>query len=960
MPGTKRTRRLVIAIVSLALTSSVAWVGPGWAGDVAFRRGLQAKREWKLSQAIFYFTWARRLKRSDIRARLELGLCEQLRGDFLASQNHLQPLTTGGIADLSQLARVHNAIGVNHYSFAEPDAAIASHEFALRQARAAGDRHLEAQALIDLSRAFYHSKGKFYEAQAHLEHAQAIGKEVADERIQAAALRNLGVIYWWFKGELDRPLDEFYFPALELYRRRNDQRGAATMLTLIALVYNNKGDIYQFMRYQNESVEIQERIGDQAGLADSYMTLGILYNGTGNYRKARDYFTQGLAITERTGYRLAQNDLKALSADVHVNIEDYDEALRLYDPTLRHKNKDLPLSNYELQYIAHCYQLKGDYAQAISLYERALEVHKQAGLPDVRFRINTLLRSAECSIALGDWQRASQFYEQSTGASEKGEVHSEGEIRPALVAAALARHEGRHEDALKSLRQALDVEEQVLASARTNLLIPPHRRSYDLLYDFLFDYAKASDNPKLSQPANEIMFGFLENMRYRSLRNFLVQVKERRSTPALATEREVALTERIKQLSEELKTSRSERTRQLLRNAYHEFEELTLKAQLQQPQYVAIKAAKPVTLAECQRDFPDDAALVEFLFVRERVFALVITKKVIRAIELAISKSALEAKVRLFRSLIFQTDSDESAWLPVAESLYTNLVTPVESAGLLNKMTSIGVVPYSFLHDLPFAALGRWDNGKVKFVIEDYALFQMPSATFLAQKQRDESSETTTNTTIVFGRNRSGDPSLPDLAFAAEEATSVAQITGGQALVNEKATETNLKRLASDSDYLHLSTHGVAESDLPLFSRILLEPSSTDDGNLTVREIFALGLQTKLVTLSACETGRSFSTGAGDFTQQDRIGLIEAFLHAGSDSVLASLFPVSDRATSDLMKLFYSGIRANTPKVEALASAQRAMLRGDISAPSSSQDSSSLAFRHPRYWAPFIIVGAPR
>ena len=40
----------------------------------------------------------------------------------------------------------------------------------------------------------------------------------------------------------------------------------------------------------------------------------------------------------------------------------------------------LPLSNYELQYIAHCYQLKGDYAQAISLYERALEVHQQAGL----------------------------------------------------------------------------------------------------------------------------------------------------------------------------------------------------------------------------------------------------------------------------------------------------------------------------------------------------------------------------------------------------------------------------------------------------------------------------------------------------------------------------------------------------------------------------------------------------
>src|SRR5687767_6184110 len=195
MPGAQRTRRLVIVIVSRAATISVAWLGLGWASNAAFRRGVQAKREWKLPEAISYLTWARRLKRSDVPARLELGLCEQLRGDFIASQNHLQPLTTAGIADLSQLSRIHNAIGVNHYSFAQPDAAIASHELALAHARGAGDRHLEAQALIDLSRAFYHSKGKFYEAQAHLEQALAIGKDVADERIQAAALRNLGVIF---------------------------------------------------------------------------------------------------------------------------------------------------------------------------------------------------------------------------------------------------------------------------------------------------------------------------------------------------------------------------------------------------------------------------------------------------------------------------------------------------------------------------------------------------------------------------------------------------------------------------------------------------------------------------------------------------------------------------------------------------------------------------------------------
>jgi CHAT domain-containing protein len=642
-----------------------------------------------------------------------------------------------------------------------------------------------------------------------------------------------------------------------------------------------------------------------------------------------------------------------------VNLDEFDEALRLYDPQSKHKAPDSALSNYALQYVAYCYQLKGDYERARTLYERALRVQEQAGLPDVRFRSNTLLRAAECSVSLGDWPKASHYWALAQKEFEKGEVHSEGEIRPALVAAAIAQHEGRHEDALKYLHQALDVEERILASARTNLLIPPHRRTYELLYGFLLDYAIASDNRHLSQLANEIVFGFLESMRYRSLRNFLVQVRERRNPARPPDERESALTKRIERLSKDLKASGNDRTRELLRSAYHEFEELTLKAQMQQAQYQALTAAKPRTLLELQRDHPAGTALIEFLFVRERVFALVITQDGMQAIQLPISTNTLAAKVKLFRSLAFATESDENQWLPVAESLYKNLIVPLESSGVLSNITTLGFVPYSILHDLPFAALARREGGTVKFLIADYDLFQTPSATVFTNKRQDRNSELHKDTTLAFGRNQSGDSNLPNLAFAAEEAEAVAQITGGQALMNEKATETDLKRLAYDCDYLHFSTHGVAESEIPLFSRVLLEPTANDDGNLTVREIFERGLQTKLVTLSACETGRSFSVSGSEFTQQDRIGLIEAFLHANSRSVLASLFPISDRATTGFMKRFYEEIHANRSKVGALAAAQRAMLRGEILPPPASVSQSASAYTHPRYWAPFILVGDP-
>ncbi len=953
----KRKTRILVGAATLIVAIVAAFFSLDWAGGVAFRRGLQARRDWNLPRAISYFKWASRLQRSNFPARLELGLGEQQRGDFLASQNHLQSLTKLRIEDQTTLSRLHNAIGVNHYSFNEPDAAIVSHQKALGFARGAGDRRLEAEALIDLSRVFYHSKGKFYDALSNLEQAHAIGKDLADERIQAAALRNLGVVYWWFKGELDRPLNEFYFPALELYRRQGDQRGAATMLTLIALVFNNKGDIYQFMRYQNESVEIQERIGDQAGLSDSYMTLGILYNGVGNYRKARDYFTKGLAITERTGYRLAQNDLQALVADVHVNLEEYDEALKLYDPTLKHKDKDALLSNYELQYIAHCYQLKGDYEQALSLYDRALQVHERAGLPDVRFRANTLLRVAECFIARGDWQRASQYASLFGQASENGEIHSEGEIRPALVDAAIARHEGRHADALNHLQRALDVEEQIFAAARTNQLIPPHRRSYDLLYSFLLDYAASNQDQALSQLAGEITFRFRENMRYRSLRNFLVQIRERRAVTAPESERERELADRIKKLTDDRNARDHAGGRGQLRRLYNDYEEVTLKTQLQQPQYLAISAAKPVALSEVQKTLNGETALVEFFFVREKVFALVITQRTLHAVELPVAKSSLAAKVKLFRALVFIEGGDH-AWLPVAQSLKANLIDPLQASKILVNITTVGLIPNGFLHDLPFAALAHDESGKPRFLIEDYALFQTPSATFFAHKRAENPSASKDSLTIAFGRNRSSDAGLPNLAFAAEEAEAVARTTGGRAFVNERATETDLKHLAYDCDYLHLSTHGVAEQEMPLFSRLLLEPTATDDGSVTVREIFELGLRTELVTLSACETGQSFAASGSDLVEQDRIGLIEAFLHAGSRGVLATLLPVSDRPTTDFMKYFYGQLANTRSSTEALAATQRAMLRGEIALPETT--GAGAALTHPRYWAPFILVGNPR
>jgi CHAT domain-containing protein len=98
-------------------------------------------------------------------------------------------------------------------------------------------------------------------------------------------------------------------------------------------------------------------------------------------------------------------------------------------------------------------------------------------------------------------------------------------------------------------------------------------------------------------------------------------------------------------------------------------------------------------------------------------------------------------------------------------------------------------------------------------------------------------------------------------------------------------------------------------------------------------------LDADLVTLSACDTGLGKEMGG-----EGVIGLTRAFQYAGARSVLASLWSVSDVSTADLMRRFYSHLRAGRSKDEALRRAQVELIH-------------SSAFSHPYSWAAFQLVG---
>ena len=113
-------------------------------------------------------------------------------------------------------------------------------------------------------------------------------------------------------------------------------------------------------------------------------------------------------------------------------------------------------------------------------------------------------------------------------------------------------------------------------------------------------------------------------------------------------------------------------------------------------------------------------------------------------------------------------------------------------------------------------------------------------------------------------------------------------------------------------------------------------PAGVQDGVLTAQEISLLDLSnTKLVILSACETGVGEINGDGVF------GLQRAFKKAGVETLIMSLWKVSDVATKMLMTNFYKFWLSGDEIHTAFRKAQQAVRE---------------KMDEPTYWAGFIIL----
>ncbi len=200
---------------------------------------------------------------------------------------------------------------------------------------------------------------------------------------------------------------------------------------------------------------------------------------------------------------------------------------------------------------------------------------------------------------------------------------------------------------------------------------------------------------------------------------------------------------------------------------------------------------------------------------------------------------------------------------------------------------------------------------------------------------------------------------LPDTRCELEQIS--ASLGGGDILLAQEATETEVKSLSATGalrtyDVISFATHGLVAGEIANAEpALVLTPpargTAQDDGLLSATEISQLDLNAEWVLLSACNTAAGrVRAGDGSHRRESFSGLARAFFYAGARNLLVSHWPVQSPAAVSLTTATFDAM-AQDATLDRSAAFQRAMLR------ILDDPNSTAPMLHPRYWAPFTLLG---
>ena len=775
--------------------------------------------------------------------------------------------------------------------------------------------------------------GHFREALGYYQQALKISEQLKSRTSMSQDHGNIGLCLLGL-GEVDAAfvhLDQ----AIELATQSGMRQDQAYWLRVKGDGQVEKGRYDLGLKDYGAALAIYEDVGAQAELLEALHDSGQLHLLLGDSASAERDFKRALGMARSIGLdRGITLNLIALG-DLEFRRKRPDTAVALYQQARQRAattGAQHPLT-LSLLRLARVHRSQQQVAAASTATDQALGIARKIGAP--RLEAEALYSRAELARVQKRFDLALENYKAAESSQARiGDPDLLWQIQFGRARAQEAS--GNVSAALASLESAVSLIEGV----RDRLHESRFRSGY---VEDKFEVYLELMRLQLQQGKTSEAFSTAERLRARS---FVEQLGGRATVPLSASDRraEVELRERVRQLQQSLADTDDNGAPAYPERAMNRFSQELQRVEKEYQTFlddharVHSAAAMVPSPSSIQHRLAADQALLEYVVGPESLVVFVVTSRGIAVKSSPVRESDRAARISLLRDLIRRPDDDR--WRKPAARLSAELIDPLERAGWLDGVRRLYIVPHGALTYVPFALLPRSAAGPGDLLIDRYTVAYLPAAAALL---RDSPGPDAARSLLAVAPSRGG------LRHAPEEARAIDALfrPNARALIGSEATESRFKELAGGYRMLHLATHGYFNEASPLLSGLELEADRNDDGMLRVHEILDLSLHADLVTLSACDT----ALGSGYFAAlpigDEFVGLNRAFLIAGSASVMATLWPVGDRASVSLMKQFYGRLSASGADhnaANALAFAQRALHR-------------SPQLRHPYYWAAYVVIG---
>lgn len=378
-----------------------------------------------------------------------------------------------------------------------------------------------------------------------------------------------------------------------------------------------------------------------------------------------------------------------------------------------------------------------------------------------------------------------------------------------------------------------------------------------------------------------------------------------------------------------------------------------------QKEVEAINLDYTADMQEELRKLGGKAAMLQVASLSEATHLFLTVPDASKHYEVKIGRAELSRKI--FEALDAIEKRDPSANNKL-KALHDLLIAPVAADLKDSHAETLMLNLQGFLRYLPFAALYDGQH----YLVEDYAL----SLYTPAAKTDFETAERSPDKSAGFGVTAAheGFAPLPGVAremqaiFGANGAAGA--LTGAASLDGKFTRDAFQAALKGRPAIVHIASHFKLVPGRETDSFLLLgdgSPLSLSDIRKGRGFRFA-GVD--LLTLSACETARG---GGSDGDEVESFGALAQM--NGASAVMATLWPVADEATANIMQSFYKHMMAGKmSKADALRAAQIEVIRGPGAVASDERGGASLVktasaepsgqpLSHPYFWSPFVLMG---